>query len=193
MGVYGGAFDPPHQAHRVLAQTALQQLALDVLHVVPTGRAWHKERDLLAFAHRFTMARLAFEGLGQVVMDEREGSRPGASYTIDTLTELQVQYPQARLFLIIGEDQARSFRSWHRSPEIMKFATICVAPRASSVSVCGPLDSTSWWMDGWIRLQTPSMELSATELRAQLVRGVPVVPLVCEPVARYIADHHLYQ
>ena len=42
IGMYGGAFDPPHTAHVALAQAAVEQLNLDVLHIIPTGFAWHK-------------------------------------------------------------------------------------------------------------------------------------------------------
>ncbi|MGA1168233.1 MAG: adenylyltransferase/cytidyltransferase family protein, partial [Burkholderiaceae bacterium] len=67
VGIYGGAFDPPHQAHVALAQAALAQLALDQLYIVPTGDAWHKTRPLSAAAHRLRMAELAFADLSGAV------------------------------------------------------------------------------------------------------------------------------
>ena len=61
VGVFGGAFDPPHQAHVALAQAALSQLKLDALHILPTGDAWHKHRGLTAPEHRLAMCHLAFD------------------------------------------------------------------------------------------------------------------------------------
>jgi cytidyltransferase-like protein len=60
IGVFGGAFDPPHNAHIALAEAALAQLDLAELHVVPTGQAWHKSRTLTSKEDRLAMARLAF-------------------------------------------------------------------------------------------------------------------------------------
>ena len=63
VGMFGGAFDPPHWAHRALAETALGQLRLDHLHILPTGHAWHKPRQLSPAEHRVAMCKLAFDGL----------------------------------------------------------------------------------------------------------------------------------
>jgi nicotinate-nucleotide adenylyltransferase len=63
IGIFGSAFDPPHNAHVALVKAALEQLALDRLLVFPTGQAWHKARVLSEAAHRLAMARLAFEGI----------------------------------------------------------------------------------------------------------------------------------
>ena len=85
IGVFGGAFDPPHNAHVALARAALEQFDLDVLHVIPTGLAWHKSRALSAPEHRLSMARLAFGDIDGVTLDARELQRAGPTYTIETL------------------------------------------------------------------------------------------------------------
>ena len=114
IGVFGGAFDPPHIAHVALARAALAQLQLDQLRIVPTGQAWHKSRTLTPAVHRLEMASLAFAELDRVVVDPRETLRSGPSYTVDTLLELRTEYPQAQLFLLLGQDQAQVLGSWHR-------------------------------------------------------------------------------
>jgi len=86
--MFGGAFDPPHWAHRALAETALTQLGLDVLHVLPTGHAWHKARVLSPAEHRVVMCERAFAGLPNIRLDQREIHRAGPTYTADTLREL---------------------------------------------------------------------------------------------------------
>jgi nicotinate-nucleotide adenylyltransferase len=191
--VFGGAFDPPHQGHAVLAQTAIAQLQLDELRVFPTGDAWHKTRPLSAAAHRVAMARLAFATQPRVVVDARETLRTGPTYTVDTLEELAREYPGAELFLIIGEDQARALPTWHRWESILDFAIICVAARADSTGADGPFESLSTQIPGLIRLKMPPMPVSATEIRHKIALGQAIAPLVFDSVARYIEQHHLYQ
>jgi nicotinate-nucleotide adenylyltransferase len=133
LGVFGGAFDPPHRAHVALVETAIAQLRLDRVHVLPTGQAWHKPRQLSDAADRLAMTRLAFEPLPQVAVDDREILRAGPSYTSDTLQELQHEYPHAQLYLLIGDDQRRSLPSWHKIGEISRIAIICAAGRDMAV------------------------------------------------------------
>lgn len=114
LGVFGGAFDPPHAAHVALVQAAIAQLHLDQVRVLPTGQAWHKARSLSPAQHRLAMTRLAFGPVQQVVVDEREMLRSGPSYTVETLRELKAEFPQAQLYLLLGDDQRRSLPSWHQ-------------------------------------------------------------------------------
>ncbi len=194
VGLFGGAFDPPHRTHVALAQAAIEQLKLDVLHVVPTGHAWHKQRPLTDAIHRLAMCRLAFADVAQALVDDRETLRPGPTYTMDTLDELKNEYPGAALYLIMGEDQARALATWHRAEELGRTAIICVASRAGAESAADLADvSPPLHGSPLQRLQLPPSPLNATEIRDLLVRGQSVAPLVFESVARYIAQHHLYQ
>jgi nicotinate-nucleotide adenylyltransferase len=177
-----------------LAQAAIEQLQLDILHVVPTGHAWHKQRPLTAAVHRLEMCRLAFDDVYRAVVDARETLRQGSTYTIDTLEELHTQYSGARLFLIIGEDQAKALHTWHRAGDLGRTAIICIASRAWASSVEGSSEFLNpLYGSPPLRLQLPPSPLNATEIRELLARGQSVAPLVFESVARYIDQHHLYQ
>jgi nicotinate-nucleotide adenylyltransferase len=193
VGVFGGAFDPPHAAHSALVMAALEQLQLDELLVVPTGEAWHKSRGLTPAVHRLEMVRLAFARLDRVVVDPREVRRNGPSYTVDTLAELRDEMPIDILFLIIGEDQATALTTWHRWREIPDFATICVAARAGIAGARSTFDALTGGLVPFQTIELPPMDISATDIRERLATRQSVVPLVFEPVARYIAHHHLYQ
>lgn len=194
VGLFGGAFDPPHRTHVAVAQAAVEQLHLDVLHVVPTGHAWHKQRPLTAAQHRLEMCRLAFADVNRAMVDDRETRRSGPTYTIDTLQELQAQYPAAQLYLIMGEDQAKALASWHRAEDLGRAAIICVASRAGADAAVSPADVSHPLHGSPLqRLQLPPSPLNATEIRELLARGHSVAPLVFESVARYIDQHHLYQ
>ena len=202
IGLFGGAFDPPHDAHVALAQAAIDELRLDRLHIVPTGDAWHKTRPLSAGAHRLAMCRLAFAGLPQVRVDERELRRDGPTYTIDTLRELQAEYPGAALFLQIGADQALAFHTWRQAGEILRIATLSIAVRAALAGAAPPFDAQhplpslpdSRALAARVRvLALPALAHSATEVRRRVAAGQAIDGLVPPAVARYIAAHHLYQ
>ena len=215
----GGAFDPPHVAHRAMAQHAIAQMQLDVLHVVPTGYAWHKARPLTDASHRLAMCELAFAGLPQVLLDDREIRRSGPSYTLDTLHELHAQYPAAELVLVMGQDQWDALPSWSHWQTIAELATLVVAARpaqsgsqlaTNSVVPSGadtiaalepaqsPISLSSILQHGSVqaqRLAMPLLSISATAIRHQVStsRGLDPLALVDPAVARYISDHHLYE
>ena len=193
IGVFGGAFDPPHVAHLALVQAALAELALDELRVVPTGQAWHKSRPLTPAYHRLAMAQLAFADLPLVVIDPTETLRPGPSYTVDTLREFKALWPDAELFLLMGEDQAQALPTWHEWQEILRLATICVAARADFNDAGAEFVLEKVPGFGFQRLPMPSLPVSATDIRTRIAAHLSVADMVFEPVARYIALHHLYQ
>lgn len=193
IGVFGGAFDPPHRGHVALAKAAIAQLHLDRLMVIPTGHAWHKAHGLSAPAHRLAMTRLTFADMPTVQVDDRETTRPGASYTVDTLRELRSENPGAEFYLLIGEDQARALQTWHAWEQLPSLAIICVAARADSTGAKDPLDALSAAPPGLTALNMPPEAVSATEIRHRAALGESIAPLVFEPVARYIDQHLLYR
>ena len=206
IGVFGGAFDPPHLAHIALARAAVSELKLDALHIIPTGDAWHKARSISAGPHRLAMARLAFSDLPGVVVDERELRRAGPSFTIDTLQELQAEFPGAQLYLIMGADQFVAFQKWHRWPAILEIAIICIADRAISVptgaqfDACNeledPFDAYKQLNSRFLVLTLPMMSVSATQIRQLVAEGAGdtrgIASMVPEAVARYISLNQLY-
>jgi len=196
MGVFGGAFDPPHMAHVALVHAAIEELQLDEVRVLPTGQAWHKVRSLTPAVHRLAMARCAFEGLPQVVVDDREIQRAGPSYTVDTLIELAAEQPGAQLFLLIGDDQRRALPSWHRIGDIARLAIICAAARDPDVVLWNtgqaPSDASCSPLADVRPLHMPLIHISATDIRQRLAHQRAVTGLVPAAVERYIHEHHLY-
>jgi len=190
VGMFGGAFDPPHRAHGLLAQAAVRQLGLERLVVLPTGDAWHKARTLSPATDRLAMARLAFAGLPRVEVDDRELKRTGPTYSIDTLRELQAEHPGAQLVLVMGEDQAGDFARWRAWEDIARLAVLGVAGRGSGAGIAALRALPAVRVEP---LELPQMPESATEVRARLTAGEDISALVEPAVARYIESHHLYQ
>ncbi len=210
IGVFGGAFDPPHTAHLALARAAVEQLSLDELRVIPTGDAWHKTRPLSPAAHRLKMCELAFGGLPKVLVDDLELRRSGPSYTIDTLESLRAELPNSELFLLIGGDQWAAFSSWHRWQDILALASLAVVERPPSAQAPAAVQVPASWPPSAkvLRLQVPAMPISATAIRQKLsfysahtsAQATPawatdpeLASMLPEPVARYISLHGLYQ
>jgi nicotinate-nucleotide adenylyltransferase len=192
LGVFGGAFDPPHLAHRALAEVAIAQLQLDELRVLPTGQAWHKTRPLTPAQHRLAMAQLAFAGLPGLVLDDREIQRAGPSYTLDTLRELHAEHPGGEFFLIMGKDQADALPSWRDWQEIVRLAIICVADRDGLTGERTQFVPPAEMASRFRKLHMPVMDISATGIRSRIASRQDVAPLVSGAVARYIEHHHLY-
>jgi nicotinate-nucleotide adenylyltransferase len=201
LGVFGGAFDPPHLGHVALAQAGLTQLQLDRLLILPTGQAWYKPQHLSAAQHRLAMCALAFLPLGdRVVIDDRETRRVGPSYTIDTLQELKQSYPHAQLFLLMGDDQWRSLPSWHRIEELARLAIISPVCRDPQVAAWGGSSSPS---DGgtqklYAQLQVQALNMSpmpqsGTAIRQRATGSQSLDGAVSPTVAQYIEQHHLYR
>lgn len=199
--MFGGAFDPPHWAHRTLAEAALSQLGLDVLHILPTGQAWHKARVLSPAHHRLAMCQEAFGDLPRVRIDPRETERAGPSYTADTLRELAAEYPGASLYLVLGADQLLAFRGWSRWEEVLRHARLAVANRPIYLTA----EADTRMVEADLRsvdipfepLAMPLHPTSSTAIRAHLHdqsrRHPDLDVLVPAAVARYISAHHLYE
>lgn len=193
IGLMGGSFDPPHLAHAALAQTAIEQLQLDRLIVLPTGDAWHKSRTLTDGQHRLKMTQLAFAGLEQCKIDDREILRAGPSYTIDSLLEVQKDEAGSEFFLIIGEDQALQFSTWHRWRDILSMTHLVVAqrPHESSISQSSAQLHPSE-MDTVITLDFEAMAVSATQIRLRIENRQDVSAWVPANVLQYINQQNLY-
>lgn len=205
LGIFGGSFDPPHRAHIALAQHAVAQFQLDELRIIPTGDAWHKARPLTPSPHRLAMTRLAFAEVTQALVDTREIDRLGATYTIDTLLELKAEQPDAALFLFIGADQARAFQTWHRWQDIESLATVVVAQRppvsTDALQPAGQPGAAQWHnavSPDVQRLDMPSLNVSATEIRAHFAQAPQthtdlMSAWLPASVQHYIEKHSLYR
>jgi len=164
--------------------------------VIPTGDAWHKARDLTLAPHRLAMTRLAFADVPKVVVDSREIDRHGSTFTFDTLEEMARDYPFAKLFLCIGGDQAHAFTTWHRWKDILNRVTLVVAFRPEDKSGTHSVDDAQWHNGlpaGAIRLEMPSLAISATDIRLQLAQSDAFPSALPIGVCEYIQQHSLYK
>lgn len=191
VGLFGGSFNPPHRAHRALAEQALAQLKLDELRWLPAGQPWQKPAPGLAPAeHRAAMVALAAEGEPRFIVDDRELHRDGPSYTLDTVRALERELPGSVFFLVIGQDQYRRLHSWHAWRELLPSVTLAVAARDGDTVRPSPAVGATWHRVEVLDL--PALPISATDIRARAAAGQDISPLVGNAVAGYIARHRLY-
>jgi nicotinate-nucleotide adenylyltransferase len=188
VGLFGGSFDPVHNAHVALARRALEQLRLDEVRWIPVGRAWQKERRLADAADREAMVRLAIAGEPRFALDRSEMRRRGVSYTLDTVRELAAAEPDAEWVLIIGQDQYASLHTWRDWRELLGLVTLAVANRPGAALTVNPQVVRSEHQ----AVPLPMMDVSSTEVRRRVAAGESIADLVPEPVARYIGQRRLY-
>ncbi len=182
IGIYGGAFNPPHLGHITAARTVFGLLKLDKLLVIPTGHPPHKllPPGSPAPEQRLELARLAAEqtGLGdRVEVLDAELRREGNSYTADTLARLKEQYPEDELWLLMGTDMFLTLQTWHEPERIISLAGIAAFGRTEAdmeelFSVQRSYLYRTYPQARIFTLTIPGVvEVSSTELRERLAKG----------------------
>ena len=134
IGIYGGTFNPPHLGHFQAAKTAIAALKLDKLILIPAALPPHKElpEGTPSPERRLEMTAKMADAMampGTVEVSDLELRRPGKSYTADTLEQLHRQYPQAKLWLLMGTDMFLTLHLWREPERIMALAGICAFGR----------------------------------------------------------------
>ncbi len=191
----GGAFNPPHIGHLVLAQEAAFQLGLDEVVLMPTGEAPHKRIEPEpGAAVRLEMTRLAVEGDELLTASDLEVSGEGPSYTFRTLEELSAKRPGDEIFFLLGADVAAHLEAWKRPQRVLELARLGIAGRPgttldeaeAALERLGALDRAE-------TIRMPEIAVSSTRIRRRIADGRPVRYLVPEPVAELIAAKGLYR
>jgi nicotinate-nucleotide adenylyltransferase len=204
IGLLGGTFDPIHYGHLRPAREAMRALGLDTVRVIPAFQPSHRAVPVAAPEHRLAMAQLASREYPEFALDDREYVRGGPSWTVDTLASLRAELgPDVPLCWLVGADAFAEIDTWHDARRLPELGHFVVLARPGAEAPAPPDWLRSRLTDDRARIcSTPSgsvlpiavepQDISASAIRALLVRGEPVTGLLPEPVARYIHQHHLY-
>jgi nicotinate-nucleotide adenylyltransferase len=187
IGLFGGTFDPPHVGHLVTAVNVRHALNLDIVILMVANDPWQKSgvRDVTTAEDRFAMVEAAVSVVDGVVAGRDEIDRGGPSYTADTLMALAEKHPGAELFTIVGDDAAAGLTSWTRVDQVVEYSQLVVVDRPG-VAVKLPKEFN------WLRVESPRLEVSSTDLRSRFSDGRPLDYLVTEPVLHVIEQRGLY-
>ncbi len=190
----GGAFNPPHVGHLLLAREAAAGLGLDRVLLVPTGEAAHKRiEDDPGPEVRLRMAELAAEGEEGVEASAIEVEREGPSYTYRTLELLHDENPGAELVFLMGADVAAGLAGWKRPERVVELARLGIAarPGVDAGAVEEALRSVGA-ADRAEIIDMPECEVSSTTVRKRAAAGESLEGLVPGPVAELIEREGIY-
>ena len=194
IAIYGGSFDPPHKGHKLLAENLAKICGAEKVIIIPTALSPFKNSSSATAEDRLNMCRLFFEeDLFQI--SDIEIKRGGKSYTVDTLTQIKEEKPDAELFLFMGDDMLLSFDKWYCYQEILRLATIVCACRTENLEELQNMKSFVKNVlnaeDSVIICESVPFEISSTEIRSSLKDGVNKG--LSEEIYNYIAAKGLYQ
>lgn len=190
VGLFGGTFDPPHRGHIQAAQSAKAQVGLDEVRFVVANDPWQKSsaRSITKAETRLSMVQTAIDSIPGFLVDDREIRRGGPSYTADTLEQIRLEQPLAKLYLIVGQESAGSIGfSWHRPEVIFELSTLVVVTRTGAAMPTTPLPSDA------IFVEMEPVDVSSSQIRTLVSRGEPIHHLTTDNVANFISTHNLYR
>ncbi len=197
IGILGGTFNPPHVGHMVCAQEARAGLELDRVLLMPVHTPPHKPADEdPGVEHRVELCRRAAGTTPWLEVSRAEADRPGASYTVDTLSELHDRTnPGDELTFIVGGDQANGLPGWREPEAILELAELAVAER-DGVGRADVAERLAGLRGGRERLRffdMPRIDVSSSLIRRRVAEGRPIRWLVPDAVAAYIEEAGLYR
>lgn len=195
LGVLGGTFDPPHYGHLALAENARVQIGLNRVLFVLAGHPPHKPNRPIAPAHhRLAMVKAAIAGNPAFAISRVDLDRPGPHYTVDMLALLRQEHPEAELFFLLGGDSLEQLLTWRDPAGILIQAQLAVMNRPGYKP---DLEAIEQLLPGirerTVRLDTPYLDLAASDLRRRAGLGLPLHYLVPPAVETYICQHNLYK
>ncbi len=196
LGVFGGTFDPVHVGHLLLAEACRDALSLAEVRWIPAREPPHKPGAVItAGKQRVEMLEFATAGYPEFVIDSRELKRPGPSFTVDTLRELQQEFPEAELFLLIGADSVHELQTWKLPAEIAALATIVGVnrrgvPAVNPQALTGQLPAEV--LSRLVAVEMPGVDISASDLRDRVRHGRSIRYQVPRAVEMYVREHRLY-
>jgi len=185
LGLLGGSFNPIHHGHLITAVRAAEAARLDRVLFIPAAISPLKPtRDLASGRDRWALLKAAIRGNPLFTASDLELRRGGVSYSVDTLRELRRRSPDS-LYWILGTDAARLLPKWKSIDEVRRLVKFIVIAR--------PGDSIPRNMSKESVVRAPLLEISSSEIRERVRKGLSIRYLVPEAVERQIRRKGLYR
>ena len=196
--LYGGTFNPVHKGHYNCLKSVLDGVELDRVIVLPDRIPPHKSaHELVSGKDRINMCRLAFKRFKKVTVSDWELNQSGKSYSVITLRHFHEEYPEDKLFFIMGSDMLLSFEKWFEYQEILQLATLICVSRENAVTQQMLKDHAQRLMNenggSIVIVNTKPFEVSSTQIRDMLKKSADTSCYLDKNVVKYITDKELYR
>ncbi|HRX86221.1 MAG TPA: nicotinate-nucleotide adenylyltransferase [Phycisphaerae bacterium] len=198
IALFGGSFDPIHHGHLIVARAVAEQLDIARVILLPSRTPPHKPHVALAPPeHRLAMVQAAIAGDDLFAASDHDLTCAGPSYTVNTVAHFRRTMPDAELCWIVGGDSLRELHTWYQPDEITRNCRVVTAVRPGyevgdlpELAAILPAETVAHLRRDV--LETPRIDISATQVRERVAAHRPIRYLVPAPVATYIQTHQLY-
>ncbi len=196
--VFGGTFDPPHNAHIMIASEVLKAGLAGKVVFIPAFNPPHKADQVVSdYRHRRAMLELALKGYPDFEMSEIEAETPDRpSYSLDTMRKLSTRYPGTEFVLLIGSDSLRQLHTWHEARTLADEFDLIIYPRPGEIPSVNEL--SGFWNEKKARslvgkmLKMPFSDVSSSQIRRKIFENKNVDNLINSDVKCYIYSNRIY-
>ena len=197
VGIMGGTFDPPHFGHFIIAQVCLEQLDLDKVLFIPTGKIVYKKASGEADGtDRYNMLKSVIDSNPDFELSDVEIKQSETTYTANTLTRLKNgEYKNSEIYFLMGADSLDYMDKWYKPEVIFSLCTVAVVerPGISSSGLDEKIETLTKTYGARIeRVLMPLVDISSTALRQRVKRGRSIRYLTHDSIINYIKQHNLY-
>ncbi len=197
IGILGGTFDPIHNAHLLLGESAREQFGLDRVIFIPNQLAHFKKRtEISSGEERYQMVKMAISDNPYFTCSRLEIDKPQGSYTIDTINDLKLMYPGDELYLILGADSVIGIDTWYNAKELLSSCIILAAVREEDdlSSLDKKRRELKKMYNADIRLLTFNrIDISSTDIRERVKIGRSVRYMLPDECIEFICIKGLYK
>lgn len=186
IGILGGTFDPIHYGHLLIAEKAREEYSLDFVIFLPTGIPPHKKKVYASPVDRKNMVEIAIRNNRFFKVSDIEVRSKKICYTYETIQKIKKDYPEAEIFLIIGEDSLYDIPNWYKAEELVKEVKFLVAPRS---------ERKQFIIDFPVNykiIHSPFLDISSTYIRSCIFENKSVKYLLPDEVIEYIKRKEIY-
>lgn len=193
VGLMGGTFNPIHNGHLILAQRAYEQILLDKVIFMPSGKSYMK-KNVLETQKRVEMVDLAIKSYSYFELSLVEAQKEGNTYTCETLNYLKTVHPDTQYYFIIGADILFQIEQWRNPQQIFQMVVLVCAVRDDYdfAAICEKGNALAASGADILYLNMPKLDISSTDIRARVNSNQSILELVPVEVAHYIEQEHLY-
>ncbi len=193
IGIMGGTFDPIHNQHLFIANTALEKLNLDIVLFIPTGKVPHKNNlQITDKNHRYNMTSLAINDNDKFIISDIETNNDDTNYTFQTLQKLR-EKTEAKFYFIVGIDTLFSLHTWRNLDIVSSLCSIVTFKRPDYEESTKNKEVIEKHNLEIISIDDVSLSLSSTEIRRKLLNGESIKYIVPDSVIHYAQKHNLYK